>query len=164
MPSPLSAYKLNSLCVSVQKKQQPWTIYYYNVTVEQFGLYLTYNKSRPHTLSIFQVLDLALDCKDTIHAFGIWNPVSTFDQHPMINLEQTEKNMFDHIQPNPFSVLHNASYQLSSILIAWKYLQQDIITNTASKLTKTNQGIRRGSSLEEVSHLKMFVSVGLLAT
>jgi len=48
--------------------------------------------------------------------------------------------MFDQIQPNPFSILHNASYQLSSILIAWKYLQQDIITSTAAKLTKTNQG------------------------
>ena len=67
----------------------------------------------------------------------------------MINLEQTErkKNMFDHIQPNPLSVLHNASYQLSSILIAWKYLQQDIITYTAAKLTKTNQGRWRGSGL-----------------
>ena len=58
-----------------------------------------------------------------------------------------KKNMFDQIQPNPFSVLHNASYQLSSILIAWKYLQQDIITNTAAKLTKTNQGRWRGRGI-----------------
>lgn len=63
----------------------------------------------------------------------------------MINLEQQKKkkkNMFDHIQPNPFSVLHNA----------WKYLQEDIITNTAAELTMTNQGRWRGNGLEEVSH------------